>query len=88
MDVYSERTMGYLSLHVNCNIHNGIYVVFSVLVDIDCNKCGQTSHPVVRAQIQTSCNTEKSICSCNYFLGRLYCRFRIVFLELSHNAMA
>ena len=35
MDVYGERTMGYLSLHVNCNIHNGIYVVFTVLVDIN-----------------------------------------------------
>ena len=32
--------------------------MFSIFVDIDCNKCGQTSCPVIGAEIQSSCNFE------------------------------
>ena len=42
--------------------------MFSVFVDIDCNKRGQTSCPVVRTSIQTSCNFTANICNsrCNW----------------------
>ena len=33
-----------------------LYLVCSVFSNTDCNKCGQTSHLVAGAQIQTSCN--------------------------------
>ena len=48
--------------------------MFSFFVDTDCNKRGQTFRPVVRAQIQTSCNIEKNICNCNCFLDCEYCQ--------------
>ena len=50
--------MGYLSFHSSYIYDNELCVVFGVFIDIDCNKCGQTSRPVVRAKIQTSCDFE------------------------------
>ena len=57
------------------------FFLFSVFVDIVCHKCGQTSRPVVRAQIQTSCNFKANISSCDCFLGFLLGGFHSVPLE-------
>ena len=79
--VYGERTMEYLSLYSYGSKYSGIFFLFSVFVDIVCHKCGQTSRPVVRAQIQTSCNFKANICNCDCFLGFLLCGFHSVPLE-------
>ena len=39
---------------------------FSFSVENDYNKRGLTSQPVVRAEIQTSCNFEANICDRSY----------------------
>ena len=46
------------------------YVLFfSVFDDDDGHKRGQTSRPVVGAEIQTNCNFEAHVYYCNYLLG-------------------
>ena len=42
---------------------------FSVFDDDDGHKRGQTSRPVVGAEIQTNCNFEAHVYHCNYLLG-------------------
>ena len=68
-------------LTVSVVVIAGYFFLFSVFVDIVCHKCGETSRPVVRAQIQTSCNFKANICSCDCFLGFLLCGFHSVPLE-------
>ena len=58
-----------------------LYLVRSVFVGIDCNKPGQTSCPVVRAEIQTSCNFEKSLYICILYVGIVHCWLVKHFLE-------
>ena len=38
-----------------------LYLLWSVFINTDCNKCGQTSRLATGAQIQTICNCEKDI---------------------------
>ena len=67
--------------------------MFCVFVYSDCNKRGQTSRPVLRAQVQTSCNLEPNtsvtvlwvlaICSTtvhfwNYLITVWYCYIAIL----------
>ena len=59
----------------------------SVSFHVNRNKCGQTSRPVVRAAIQTSCNFEENICNCNCLLDCLYYCFHNVLLEFRFNVM-
>ena len=61
--------MGYLLLHKIDRRFFGLYFVFSVFINSDCNKRGQTSRLVAGAQIQTSCNFEKNLYNCNSFFG-------------------
>ena len=49
--------------------------MYSVSVDPDCNERGQTSRPVVGAEIQTSCNTEASLFGHYYLLRCVECLF-------------
>ena len=58
-----------------------LYLVWSVFVGIDCNKPGQTSCSVVRAEIQTSCNFEKSLYVCILYVGIVHCWHVKLFLE-------
>ena len=57
------------------------YFVFSIFVYTDRHKRGQTSRPVIRTQIQTSCNFEANISNCSCFLGCPLCRNGNVTLE-------
>ena len=69
VDFCSVRTVGYLSLyvyHINDNKPN---VIDGVFVNTGRYKRRQTTCPVVRAQIQTSCNFKENICNCDCFLG-------------------
>ena len=55
--------------------------MFCVFVYIGCNKRGQTSCPVIKTQIQTTCNFRANVSNCNCFLGSLHCRNDNVVLE-------
>ena len=60
----------------------------SVFVDTDCNKCGQTSRPVVGAEIQTGRNFEASLRNRYLLLGYVYCLFNNQALfEFSYKVM-
>ena len=59
----------------------------SVSVDTDCNKRGQTSHSIVGAEIQTSCNTEASLLDHCYLLHCVHCLFNSDdYLEIPYRA--
>ena len=77
--------MAYLSLCILLKYYHWLHFVFSVFVDTDCNKRGQTSRPVVRAQIQTSCDFEENISHCNCILGCGYCRRTNLPMEFPYN---
>ena len=49
-------------------------IMLSVFINIDCNKRGQTSGLVARAQIQTNCNLEKNV-FCIWVLDFVYSGF-------------
>ena len=59
--------------------------MFSVFVHTNCNKRGQTSRPVVRAQIQTSCNFKANICNFNCFLSSADCLLNNLLFESPYN---
>ena len=60
MDFICERKMGYLLLRkLGSNVLR-LHFGFSIFIDTDCNKRGQTSRLVARAQIQTSCNLKRT----------------------------
>ena len=44
------------------------------LFDFDSYKCGETSHLIVGAEIQTNCDFEARMCHCNYRLGFFFFR--------------
>ena len=60
-------TLEPLSLRSSLTCCSQLYLVCVVSVDTDCDKRGQTSRPVDRAEIQTSCDTETSLLD-NYYL--------------------
>ena len=67
--------------------HRGLYTGFSVFVNADRNKRGQTSRPVVEIEIQTSSNFEENINDCNLLLGCVHGRCNDVLLEFRNNAL-
>ena len=50
-----------------------LYLLWSVFINTDCNKSGQTSRLATGAQIQTSCNCEKDIHSYTCLLDCFCC---------------
>ena len=50
------------------------YILCGVSVDTDRHKRGQASRPVIRTQVQTSCNFKANIWHCSFFLDSLHCR--------------
>ena len=61
--------MGYLSLRLRISICHRICSFCSVRNDDNFSKLRQTSCPVSRAQIQTSCNFEENIFTDNSPVG-------------------
>jgi len=59
--------------------------VFGVSVDTDCNKRGQTSCPVVGAEIQTSCNFEASLPDRCCILGCMHRLFNNTVFEFLYS---
>ena len=62
-------------------ITDSSYFLWSFSVDSGCNKRGQTSRPVVGAEIQTSCNFKANLCDPHYFLGCVHGLFNNALLE-------
>ena len=58
-----------LSLRKGRRLRHKLCIDFSVFDDDDGHKRGQTSRPVVGAEIQTNCNFEAHVYNCIYFLG-------------------
>ena len=79
--------MGYLLLRREGKKFLKPYFVFSIFINIDCNKRGQTSRLVAGAQIQTSCNFEKNMYNCNRFLDFAHGRLINFILEFSYKIM-
>ena len=70
-----KKKMGYFLLSLFGRKAFRSYLMFSVFINIDCNKRGQTSRLVARAQIQTSCNLEKNVYKCIWVLDFVYSGF-------------
>ena len=87
MDNCSEGTSEYLSLHNTCGLYNGQYFLWSVCVDSDCNKRGQTSRSVVGTEIQTICNFKANLHDLYYLVGFACSPFSNVVLEALYNLM-
>ena len=68
--------------------HTRLYIMWSVFVDDDGHKRGQTSRPVVGAEIQTNCNFETHVSHCSYLLGYLKFFWAVVYFKLPYNLMA
>ena len=73
--------MGYLLSRKLGSNYLRLYFVFSIFINIDCNKRGQTSRLVTGAQIQTSCNFEKNVLC----LVTTIFAYTKIFLTLRHN---
>ena len=59
--------------------------MWSVFVDNDGHKRGQTSRPVIGVEIQTYCNFEAHIYRCRYLLGSIQCRCFLLHVRSSYN---
>ena len=59
--------------------------MWSVFVDLDYNKRGQTSRPVVGAQIQTCCNFEANVRDRYYLLGCAHCFIIVLPLKFPYS---
>ena len=59
--------------------------MWSVFVDNDRHKRGQTSRPIIGAEIQTYCNFEAQIYRCRYLLGSIQCRCFLLHVRSSYN---
>ena len=87
LDFCCERKMGYLLSRTFGSIFLRLYFVWSVFNNFDCNKCGQTSRLVAGSQIQTSCNFEKNMYNCFWFLDFVHRWFIFYILESSYTSL-
>ena len=87
LDVLYSRRLGSLSMDKPRNFHRRLCVMFSIFVDDDGHKRGQTSRPVVGVEIQTNCNCKAHPCHFSFLLD---CIRRLCFmpkLNLPHNML-
>ena len=66
-------------------LEDRLYLVRSVSRNFGRNKRGQTSRPVVGAEIQTSCNFKANLRDRYYLLGCVHCLLSSVVLESRDN---
>ena len=85
--VFYSRRLGPLSMDVPRSFHIGLCVMFSIFVDDDDHKRGQTSRPGVGVEIQTNCNCKAHPCHFNYLLDCNRCRCFMPKLKLPHNIL-
>ena len=70
---------------VNSRLYNNPHFDWSVSVDIDCNKRGQTSRPDFGTEIQTSCNFKANLCASYFFLCCANRFFSAAVLEIPYS---
>ena len=75
LDVLGSGTLDPLSIRIWRSLHHRLCMVFSVFDDDDGHKGGQTSRPVVGAEVQTNRNFEAHIYHCSYHLDFISCLF-------------
>ena len=66
--VLYPRRLGSLSMDTQRSFHIRLCVMFSIFVDDDGCKRGQTSRPVVGVEVQTNCNCKAHSCHISYLL--------------------
>ena len=81
-DFPGSRRMESLSLLTRLICYSKLYFVCCVFVNNDFHKRWQTSRPVVRAEIQTSCNFKANVCGCSCLLGYFHCCCSIILQQL------
>ena len=62
------NTAAFVDKHSGRSLHNKLCIMWRVFDD-DGHQRGQTSRPVIGAEIQTNCNFEAHLCHCSYLLG-------------------
>ena len=85
--VFYSRRLGPLSMDVPRSSHIRLCVMFSIFVDDDDHKRGQTSRPGVGVEIQANCNCKAHPCHFNYLLDCNRCRCFGSKLKLPHNIL-
>ena len=87
LDVLYSRRLGSLSMDKPRNFHRRLCVIFSIFVDDDGHKRGQTSRPVVGVEIQTNCNCKAHPCHFSFLLDSIRCLCFMPKLNLPHNML-
>ena len=75
MSIMNERTLEDLSLRIQGSLYSRPLIEWSVCVDTDYYKRGQSSRSVVGSEIQTSCNFKANLYDRYYLLDCVRCLF-------------
>ena len=85
LDVYCSRTLDSLSIRNYRGRYYKPRIMWGVFVDNDGHKRGQTSRPVIGAEIQTYCYFEAHIYRRRYLLGSIQCRCFMLHFRSPYN---
>ena len=85
LDVRGLQTLEFLSIRKGCNRHIKPCIMFSVFVDVDSNKRGPTSRPVIGTEIQKDCNFEAHVYYFSYRLGFMSNRWYMLLSQLPYS---
>ena len=75
LDVRGSRTLESFSVRRGSSFHNKLCVMWSVFVDVDSNKRGSTSRPMIGIEIQRDCNFKACVYHFGYRLGCISSRW-------------
>ena len=75
LDVGCFRRVETLSIRMGSSLHFRVWIISYVFVDNGSHERGQTSRPVVGADLQTNCNFDAHIYHCRYSLDCYRCRY-------------
>ena len=87
LDVGCFRRVETLSIRMGSSLHFRVWIISYVFVDNGSHERGQTSRPVVGAEIQTNCNFEAHIYHCRYSLYCNLCRYSMQRVRFSYSAL-
>ena len=87
LDVSCSWAVETLSIRMGGSLHFRVWIIFNVFVDNGSHERGQTSRPVVGAEIQTNCNFKAHICHCRYSLDHNRCRYSMSHVSVSYSAV-
>ena len=81
LDVCSEWALDYSSVRIQGTVNDKLYRLWSIPLNSDCNKRGQTSRFAVMTEIQTSCTFGANLRDHYCHLGCVTCLFSNTILE-------